>query len=222
MRKAKSSLCQIRLYLRRKLRSMDGRQSLFLALFLLSQSLHVWAPFFSTLHFCGHFLHIIDSRWVKSMLQILLKHVWPINEIAITVPSTLLTPGWMSAFCCMVGGRENLFLLAQKWENQGFVSWQEGGTSSMTKSSCHTVLSTLCLSPFPCAEGHREPSTYGCNREFQEKLQQFWECLCQEKLHNEKRQPILECTSVAVMSMLSFCQLLPPRTVPWCNFWKAL
>lgn len=196
---------------------------LFLALFLLSQSLYVWAPFFSTLHFCGHFLHIVDSRQFRSMLQILLKRIWPRNENAITVPSIFLSPGWMSAFCCMVGGRENLFLLSQYWENQGFVSWQEGGTSSITKSFCHTMVSTLCVLTLPCAEGHKESFTYGYNREFQEeKLHQFWVCLRQEKLHNEKRQLILECTSITTMSMLSFCQLLPPRTVPWCDFWKAL
>lgn len=109
MRKAKSSLYQIRLYSQRNLKSMDDRQSFFLALFLLSQSLYVWAPFFGTLHFCGYFLHIVDSRQFRSMLQILLQRVWPRNENAITVPSIFLSPGLMSAFCCMVGGRENCF-----------------------------------------------------------------------------------------------------------------
>lgn len=137
---------------------MTGK-AFFLVLFLLSQSLCIWAPFFSTLHFCGHFLRIVDSRQLRSILQTLPKPGWPRNEMAITVPSIVLTLGWMSAFYCVVGGRENLFLLSQNWENQGFMSLQEGGTSRITKSSCHTTLSTLCLPPLSCAEGHKEPFT---------------------------------------------------------------
>lgn len=170
------------------------------------------------LHFRGYFLPVVDSRRFRIMLQILLELVWPSNEIAIRVPSTLSTPGWRSAFCCMVAGRENLFLLSQIGENHGFMTCVAAPRSqNLSARQC----STLCLSPR--AEGYEEPFTYECKREFQEeKLHQFWVCFCQEKLHNEKRQPTLECTSITAMSMRSVCLLLPPRTVPWCDFWMAL
>lgn len=100
---------------------------------------------------------------------------------------------------------KTLFILSQNWENRGFMSWQEGGTSSKTKSFYHTMPSTFLL-PWLCAEGHKKPfmAFYGCNREFQkQKFHQFWTCLHKEKLQIEKRQLILECTSITATSMWS-------------------
>lgn len=101
-------------------------------------------------------------------------------------------------------------MLSQNREDQGFMSCQEGGTASITKSFCHTVPSTF-LSPWLCAEGHKKPlmAFYGCNREFQkQKLHQFWTCLCQEKLHNEKRQLVLEhTTAMSMWGPVSSCLL---------------
>lgn len=157
-------------------------------------------------------MHIIDSRQFRTMLHILLKHVWPRNEIAITVPSILFTPGWMNAFCCMVGVRENLFseVFSKNWENLGFVSWQEGGTSSITKSFCHTMLSKLYLSL--CAEGHRSLLPINVIENFRKRNCINFECICVKRSFTmRKRQQILEYTSITTTSMLSFWQLLPPN-----------
>lgn len=61
---------------------------------------HVWAPFFNTFHFSGHFLHIIGSRQFSSVSQTWWKHAWPRHSIAVTIPSILLA---------LLSGEEKLF-----------------------------------------------------------------------------------------------------------------
>lgn len=53
---------------------------------------------FLPLHFCGHFLHIVDCRQLRSMLQMLLKHIWPRNAIANKVLSIFFNSGMNECF----------------------------------------------------------------------------------------------------------------------------
>lgn len=139
----------------RKFRSMNVKQSLFLVLFLLNQSLCVWALFFRMLHFCGHFL--ISSTpgssggyhklcWSMLGQDMKLPLLFQLNALNSRMNEFLLLYSrW----------EEKLFSLSQNWEHQDFVSWQEGDTSSTPKFFCHTILSLLHIYPHPHCHGWR-------------------------------------------------------------------
>lgn len=126
---SKEQLHQVRLYLERKLRSMDDRQNLFVFVFLLSQSqcLTIFSSVPFTFMAISGFSMTPDSLGcVANFAEIHLAK----NEIAITVPSNFLTPRGMGAFSCVAGDRENfvyaftksrrpgVYVLSERWHHQ--------------------------------------------------------------------------------------------------------